>query len=123
MAEGKEYISRVEELGTVNISEEVLAAIAGAAAMEVEGVSGLGYGLGSDLSAMINRRTLSKGVHLTVEGSLVSVDIAIMVEYGYVVPDVARAVQDSISTAVENTSGLQVLNVNVTVADVVCAKK
>ena len=35
MAEGKEYISREEELGSVNISEEVLAAIAGAAAIEV----------------------------------------------------------------------------------------
>lgn len=123
MAEGKEYISRVEELGNVNISEEVLAAIAGAAAMDVEGVGGLGYGLGSDLSAMINRRTLSKGVQLSIEDDVVSVDIAIMVEYGYVVPDVARAVQDAISGAVENTSGLQVRNVNVTVADVVCGKQ
>ena len=50
MAESREYISREEELGSVNISEEVLAAIAGAAALDVEGVGALGSGLGSDVA-------------------------------------------------------------------------
>ena len=35
MAESREYISREEELGSINISEEVLAAIAGAAAHNI----------------------------------------------------------------------------------------
>ena len=122
MAEGREYISREEELGSVNISEEVLAAIAGASAMEVEGVGALGSGLGSDVAAIVNRKALSKGVHLTVEEDAVSVDIAVMVKYGYVVPDVAKAVQDAIMSAVENTSGLQVSCVNVTVAGVTFQK-
>ena len=34
MAEGREYISRPDEMGQINISEEVLATIAAAAAME-----------------------------------------------------------------------------------------
>ena len=122
MAEGREYISREEELGSVNISEEVLAASAGASALEVEGVGALGSGLGSDVAAMVNRKALSKGVHLTVEEDAVSVDIAVMVKYGYVVPDVAKAVQDAIMSAVENTSGLQVSCVNVTVAGVTFQK-
>lgn len=119
MAEGKEYISREEELGSVNISEDVLAVIAGAAAIEVEGVSALGSGLGSDVAAMVNsRKGLSKGVRLAVEDDKVTIDIAVLVKYGYVVPDVARAVQDAIASAVENTSGLEVAAVNVTVAGV-----
>ena len=118
MAEGREYISREEELGSVNISEEVLAAIAGASAMEVEGVGALGSGLGSDVAAMVNRKALSKGVHLTVEEDAVSVDIAVMVKYGYVVPDVAKAVQDAVYSSIENTSGLSVESVNVHVAGV-----
>ena len=48
MAEGREYISHESELGSVSISEEVLAVIAAAAAVEVEGVSCLGSGLSSD---------------------------------------------------------------------------
>ncbi len=122
MAESREYISREEELGSVNISEEVLAAIAGAAAMDVEGVGALGSGLGSDVAAMVNRKTLSKGVHLAVDDDQVQVDIAVMVKYGFVVPEVARAVQDAIMSAVENTSGLKVSCVNVTVAGVTFQK-
>lgn len=122
MAESREYISRAEELGSVNISEEVLAAIAGAAALEVEGVGALGSGLGSDVAAMVNRKVLSKGVHIFVEEDWMSVDIALMVKYGYAVPDVARSVQDAIVSAVENTSGLQVKCVNVTVAGVTFQK-
>jgi len=118
MAEGKEYISREEELGNVNISEEVLATIAGAAAMEVEGVGGLGFGLGSDVAAVNNRKLLSKGVRLSVEEDNVSVDVSVLVKYGYVVMDVAKAVQDAVISAVENTSGFHVLSVNVTVAGV-----
>ena len=123
MAESREYISREEELGSVNISEEVLAAIAGAAALDVEGVGALGSGLGSDVAAMVNRKVLSKGVRISVEEDRVSVDISLMVKYGYVVPDVARGVQDAVSSAVENTSGLQVACVNVTVAGVMFQKE
>ncbi len=122
MAESREYISREEELGSVNISEEVLAAIAGAAALDTEGVSALGSGLGSDVAAMVNRKVLSKGVRVSVEEDKVMVDITLLVKYGYVVPDVARNVQESISSAVENTSGLQVACVNVTVAGVAFQK-
>lgn len=122
MAESREYISREEELGRVNISEEVLSAIAGAAALDVEGVGALGSGLGSDVAAMVNRRALSKGVRVAVEEDKVQVDISLMVKYGHTVPEVARAVQDAIASAVENTSGLQVACVNVTVAGVVFQK-
>ena len=143
MAESREYISREEELGSVNISEEVLSAIAVAAALDVEGViadhdalgcdyvgiggmperlSALGSGLGSDVAAMVNRKVLSKGVRVAVEEDKVNVDITLMVKYGHVVPDVARAVQESIASAVENTSGLQVAGVNVTVAGVTFQK-
>lgn len=122
MAESRDYISREEELGSINISEEVLAALAGAAALDVEGVGTLGSGLGSDVAAMVNRKVLSKGVKVSVEEDRVSVDISLMVKYGYVVPDVARNVQDAIASAVENTSGLQVSCVNVSVAGVVFQK-
>ncbi len=118
MSESREYLSRNEELGNVNISEEVLAAIAGAAAMEVEGVGALGSGWGSDVAAMVQRKVLSKGVRLSVEDDKIQIDISVMVKYGYVVSEVACAVQDAIMSAVENTSGLQVSCVNVTVAGV-----
>lgn len=122
MAEGKEYISRQEELGSVNISEEVLAVIAGAAAMEVDGVSALGTTLSNDVAALVSRKSVAKGVHLEVEGEAVMVDVTITVKYGYVVPEVAKNVQDAIQNAVMNTSGLDVASVNVTVSGVTFQK-
>lgn len=122
MAEGKEYISRQEELGSLNISEEVLAVIAGAAAMEVDGVSALGTTLTNDVAALVTRKSVAKGVHLEVEGEAVMVDVTILVKYGYVVPEVAKNVQDAIQNAVMNTSGLDVAGVNVTVSGVTFQK-
>ena len=118
MAENKDYISREEELGNINISEEVLSAIAGAAALEVEGVAGLGSGVGND----VNRKALSRSVRLDMENDETVVGIAVLVKYGYVVPDVAREVQEAVKSALENTSGLNVVCVNVTVAGVVFSK-
>ena len=44
MSESREYYSRSEQYGDVYISQEVLEMIAGAAAVEVEGVTGLAGG-------------------------------------------------------------------------------
>jgi uncharacterized alkaline shock family protein YloU len=122
MAEGREYISRPGELGDINISEEVLAMIAAAAALEVEGVSALGSGVGGDMAAA-NKKGLAKAIHLSVEEDQVTVEIALLVAYGYAVPTVARAVQDAIISAVENTSGLHVACVNVSVTGVIFHNK
>ena len=122
MAEGKEYISHESELGSVSISEEVLTVIAAAAAVDVEGVSSLGSGLSLDVAATANRKALTKGVRLEVEDERVSVDLSILVRYGYVVTDVAKAVQEAVYGAVENTSGLEVTRVNVTVVGVTFQK-
>lgn len=122
MAESREYISREEELGSINISEEVLAAIAGAAALEVEGVGGLGSGAGSDAASMVSRKALTKSVRLSVENDDVCVEISVQVKYGYVVPQVAQEVQTAVKSAMENTSGLNVVCVNVVVAGVTFSK-
>jgi uncharacterized alkaline shock family protein YloU len=122
MSEGREYISRPDEMGKINISEEVLAMIAAAAALEVEGVSALGAGAGGDMSNVATRKGLSKTVHLSVNEDKVDVDISLLVSYGTAVPEVARAVQDAVMGAVENTSGLQVSSVNVSVTGVTFQK-
>lgn len=122
MAEGKEYISHESELGSVSISEEVLTIIAAAAAVDVEGVSSLGSGLSSEGTATANRKALTKGVHLWVEDERVTVNLSILVRYGYVVTEVAKAVQEAVFAAVENTSGLEVSQVNVTVVGVTFQK-
>ena len=84
MADGKEYVSRPDELGNIHISEEVLAVIAAAAAMEVEGVGSLAANLGSDIAELLGgKKNLSKGIHIAVEEESIRVDVSLLIKYGY----------------------------------------
>ncbi len=118
MGEGKEYVSRPDEMGNIHISEEVLAVIAAAAAQEVDGVSSLAGGLTGDLAELVAGKKLSRGIDIRVDEESVIIRVAILVKYGHVIPDVGRAVQDAVMSAVENTTGLKVESVNVHVAGV-----
>lgn len=122
MGENKEYISRSDEMGNIHISEEVLAVIAAAAAQEVEGVSSLAGGLSGDLAELVPGKKLNRGIDIKVHDESVAIRIAILVKYGHVIPDVGRAVQDAVMSAVENTTGLSVEFVNVHVSGVVFPK-
>ncbi len=116
MADGKEYISCPDELGSIHISEDVLAVTAAAAALEVEGVGSLAANLGSDIAELLaGKKNLSKGVRITVTESSVTVDISLLVKYGSSVQATARAVQEGVA---ENASGFTVEGVNVHVAGV-----
>ena len=123
MGEGKEYVSRSDELGSIHISEEVLAVIAAAAVLEVEGIGGLAANLGTDLAELLGKKNLSRGIHIQVEDGNVTVDLSILVKYGYTIPDVARAVQEAVAGSIEATSGLTVAAVNVNVGGVVFEKE
>ena len=119
MSEMKEYISRADELGNIHISEDVLAVIAAAAALEVEGVHSLAANLGSDLAELLGgKKNLAKGIRIQVAEQAVTVDISIIVKYGYLIPDVAKAVQDAVSSSVESMSSLTVAAVNVNVSGI-----
>ena len=123
MGEGKEYVSRSDELGNIHISEEVLAVIAAAAVLEVEGIGGLAANLGTDLAELLGKKNLSRGIRIQVEADHVMVDLGILVKYGFTIPDVARAVQEAVAGSIEATSGLAVAAVNVTVGGVVFEKE
>ncbi len=93
MSENKEYVSRSDELGNIHISEEVLAAIAAAATLEVEGVHALSANLGSDLAELLGKKHLTKGIQITMEEDRVKVDLSILMSYGHIIPEVGKAVQ------------------------------
>ena len=116
MSESREYYSRSEQYGDVYISQEVLEMIAGAAAVEVEGVTGLVGGSVSD--QLLGRKKLSKGISVLWESDNITIDISIQIKYGSVIPEVAKKVQEAIIANVEATSGMKVTAVNVRVGGV-----
>ena len=118
MSENKDYVSRSDELGNIHISEEVLAGIAAAAALEVDGVSGLAANLGSDIAELLGKKNLAKGVHVQMEEEKVTVELSILMSYGHTIPEVGRAVQDGVKNAVESMTGLEIAAVNVSVGGI-----
>ena len=123
MGENREYVSCPDEMGNIHISEEVLAVIAAAAALEVEGVGGLAANLGTDLAELLGKKTLSRGIRLEVAEENVTVDVNILVKYGHTIPEVGRAVQEAVMSSIEATSGLTVEAVNVNVGGVIFDKE
>ncbi len=121
MGENKEYVTRTDELGNIHISEEVLAVISSAAALEVEGVSSLS---GSrDIAELLGKKNLTRGVHIQVDEDGVQIELTIMIKYGYTIKEVACAVQDAVATNVESMSSLSVKCVNVNVGGVTFEKE
>ena len=93
-----------ENLGEIKIADEVVAIIAGLAAMEL--ISKLGM------------KSLSKGVKVDVLDGIVTVSLALNLNYGYSIKDITSKVQEKVKTAIENMTGLEVADVNIRVAGV-----
>ena len=123
MSEHKDYISRADELGNIHIAEEVLAAVAAAAAMEVKGVSALAANFGTDIAELLGKKNQAKGVHIRVEEEKVSVELSVMMTYGNTIPEVGKAVQENVKSTMESVTGLEIAAVNVAVAGVVFPPK
>lgn len=106
------------KMGEVKIADEVIAAIAGLAAMEVEGVASMAGNISKDLVSKLGKNTISKGVKIEVNTENVVVDLALQVKYGYSIPKVSRTVQEKVKSAIETMTGLTVSEVNVKISSV-----
>ena len=120
MAENKQYISQMQENGSVLISEDVITTIIAHAVEEVEGVVGLNVKPGADIIEMIGKKNWGKGLKITIaEDESLTVDCNITVAYGQSVVSVANAVQTSITNALESMAGIKISAVNVNVCGII----
>ena len=108
-----------EKLGDVKIADEVVVVIAGIAATEVEGVDSMAGNVTNDLMGRLSGNKMSKGIKVEVNEDKVSVDLSINVSYNYNIPEISAKVQERVKTAIENMTGLTVLEVNIKIASVV----
>jgi len=118
MGENKGYIRSSDEKGSINISEDVVAVIAAAATVDVSGVHGLFFASGKELTNMVGKKGLSKGVKLVIDGEDVIVDVYILTELGFSVSEVGAEVQSAVISAVEAAVGVTVTAVNVHICGV-----
>ena len=119
MAESKQYVTQMQDNGTVMISEDVIATIVAHAVTEVEGVVGLDVKPGADIAELIGKKNWGKGMKITIgQKDELYIDCNVTVCYGHSVVTVAKAVQEAITNALESTAGVTIAAVNVNVCGI-----
>ena len=108
MGDNKEYIVNSEENGNVSISEDVIAIVAAAAVVDVEGAAGLSTTIGKDIADLFGKKNVSKGIKIQIDEDATVIDAYVMIAYGYNVMEVSKKIQDAIKSAVESMTGLKV---------------
>lgn len=107
-----------DEFGQIQISANVVASIAGLAALEVEGVASTIGSVANEIAGKLGVRNLGKGIRATIEGNEVVIDMNINMLYGYNIMKTCNMIQDKVKQSVESMTGLDCVKVNVCIAEV-----
>ncbi|MFD5257419.1 Asp23/Gls24 family envelope stress response protein [Streptomyces bobili] len=109
--------------GRTSIADVAVVKVAGIAAREIPGVHDMGGGLSRTIGAMRDRvpggrANAGRGVKVEVGERQTAIDLALVVEYGVSVMEVPQDVRENVVSAVERITGLEVVEVDITVNDV-----
>jgi uncharacterized alkaline shock family protein YloU len=110
--------------GKITVAQGVVSKIAGMACREISGVAAMGSGGSRALGAIRGRipgssgPSVSQGVGVEVGETQAAIDLDIVVDYGVSIADLGRSIQRNVKQSVERMTGLDVVEVNVTVDDV-----
>jgi len=104
--------------GNIRISDDVVATIAGMAALETPGIAGMSGGISEGLAKRLSGKNVQKGVSVEVGQLEAAIDLRVIVQFGIPIQSVCRQLQDNVRQAVENMTGLHVVEVNVKVEGV-----
>lgn len=117
-------LNNEDNVGIVNISDEVVSVIAGIAAEEIPGVTEFQHGVSNNITQIFKgKKTSGKSVKVTLEGERATIELDLSVEYGIKIMDVIASVQENVKKTVEAMTGLVVEKVNVNVQNIYMPKK
>ncbi|MDA4829675.1 MULTISPECIES: Asp23/Gls24 family envelope stress response protein [Actinomycetes] len=111
------------EKGNTVIDETVVAKIAGIATREVAGVYAMGNAARRAFNSLTERipgsqTNVSGGISVEKGERQTAIDATIIIDYGASVVDVANAIRRNVIQSVEQSTGLEVVEVNIAVSDV-----
>jgi uncharacterized alkaline shock family protein YloU len=110
--------------GQISVAQGVVQKIAGKACREISGVHAMGVGTTRAFGAIRERipgssgPNVAQGVGVEVGETQAAIDLDIVVEYGVSIADLGRSIQRNVKQSVERMTGLEVVEVNVSVDDV-----
>ncbi|MDA3130656.1 Asp23/Gls24 family envelope stress response protein [Aliibacillus thermotolerans] len=113
-------IEMSSEYGSIDVSKEVVATIAGGAAIDCYGIVGMASQkqIKDGLSEILGKDNFSRGVVIREEDSNIHIDMYIIVSYGTKISEVAYNVQNKVKYQLQQMLGITVDSVNVYVQGV-----
>ncbi|MDO5146774.1 MAG: Asp23/Gls24 family envelope stress response protein [Eubacteriales bacterium] len=108
----------IEDVGQVQVADEVIAVIAGLAATETDGVCKMSGNITNEIVSKLGMKKLSKGVRVDMDGEQVDVDLNLVLQYGVSIPKTSKEVQEKVKGAIETMTGLTVNEVNIRIAGI-----
>ncbi|MBF0715306.1 Asp23/Gls24 family envelope stress response protein [Gemelliphila palaticanis] len=106
--------------GTVNINYDVIASVAGNAAMSCYGIVGMASKnqVRDGLTEILGKENYSKGIVVNKNNDELCIDMYIIVMYGTKISAIASNVQSTVKYQVEKTLGINLTNVNIHIQDI-----
>ena len=102
--------------GVISINNNVIAIIAHETAKKMPGVVELQGSWGDDLAGIIGKKSKDKGIRVEKENEeLLTIDLAVVLEYGIRIPEICVKLQSAVKKAVEDMTGQHVYAVNIVV--------
>lgn len=108
------------DYGQIDITKEVIAAIAGGAALDCYGIVGMASQkqIKDGITELLGKDNLSKGIIVRIEDNSVHIDMYIIVSYGTKISEVAHNVQQTVKYHLDKMLGIAVDSVNIFVQGV-----
>lgn len=108
-----------ERANSLTFDEKVIKKIAGMSASEIPGILAMSGNLVAGLTDMLKSSDdPTKGISVEVGKKQVAVDMKVICEYGRNMPQIFQNIVDKITAVVKEMTGLDVIEVNVHVSDV-----
>ena len=108
-------LSLVNDIGKIHISEDIIAVIAGYAAMENYGIIGMCARTAGDAFVEL----FGGGVKIEkINDAQVDVSLHVALQYGVSLPAVAENTKKNVKYRIENMTGVPVRNVNIFVESI-----
>jgi uncharacterized alkaline shock family protein YloU len=107
-------------LGSILVAEDVIATVAGVAAMDCYGLVGMASRkqVKDSLTELLGRENPGRGVEVRIHEEEIDVDLYIIVSYGTNIFEVAQNVREKVRYFLSETVGIEVDRVNIYVQGV-----
>ncbi|WP_298705129.1 Asp23/Gls24 family envelope stress response protein [uncultured Veillonella sp.] len=106
--------------GVTKFNDNIYTTIASLRALEVRGIESMSTTAGDDIANLVGMKNQWEGIRIKHnEDKSISIDLYVVVRYGYRIPDVALRVQEHVKSGIVDFTGTPVDSVNIYVQDIV----